>query len=47
MHQDPEGRHLLGELMIDRFVPVQDQWYDSVRKMHLQLTRFKDKPHAP
>jgi phosphonate transport system substrate-binding protein len=47
MHQDPEGRHLLGELMIDRFVPVQDQWYDSVRKMHQHLAGLKDKPHAP
>jgi len=47
MHQDPEGRQILSELMIDRFVPIQEEWYDNMRKMHLQLTRFKDKPHAP
>ncbi len=47
MHQDPEGRHILSELLIDRFVPVQEEWYDNVRKMHQHLAQLKDKPHAP
>jgi len=33
MHQDPEGREVLQELMIDRFVPISDRAYDSVREM--------------
>lgn len=37
MHQDPKGRPILKELMIDRFVPPQDAWYQPVRKMKQQL----------
>ena len=33
MHEDPEGRAILNELMIDRFVPVTDSAYDSIRDM--------------
>jgi hypothetical protein len=47
MHQDPEGRRILGELMIDRFIPPRDKWYDTVRQMEQQLSRLKDKPDAP
>ncbi|MCL5026208.1 MAG: phosphate/phosphite/phosphonate ABC transporter substrate-binding protein [Chloroflexi bacterium] len=32
MHQDEEGRHILSDLMIDKFVPIDDAAYDSVRK---------------
>jgi phosphonate transport system substrate-binding protein len=27
LHQDPEGRRILNQLLIDHFVPPQDQWY--------------------
>lgn len=37
MHQDPRGRKILKELLIDRFVSPHDQWYDSIRKMYLDL----------
>jgi len=47
MHQDPEGKKILAELMIDRFIPVRDEWYDSVRKMEQQLNRPREEPHAP
>jgi phosphate/phosphite/phosphonate ABC transporter binding protein len=47
MHQDPEGKKILAELMIDRFIPVRDEWYDSVRKMEQQLNRQREEPHAP
>jgi phosphonate transport system substrate-binding protein len=47
MHQDPEGKKILTELMIDRFIPPQDEWYNSVRQMEKQLNRLKDEPHAP
>ena len=32
-HNDEEGRKILKGMMIDRFVPVSDQAYDSVREM--------------
>jgi len=47
MHQDPEGKRILTELMIDRFIPPRDEWYDTVRQMEQQLNRLQDEPHAP
>jgi phosphonate transport system substrate-binding protein len=47
MHQDPEGKKILAELMIDRFIPPRDELYDTVRQMEQQLNRLKDEPHAP
>jgi len=47
MHRDPEGRKILGELLIDRFLPLQDEWYESIRSMHRDLARLKEQPHAP
>jgi len=47
MHQDPEGKHILTELMIDRFIPPRDEWYDTVRQMEQQFSRLKDEPYAP
>jgi phosphonate transport system substrate-binding protein len=35
MHQDPQGRKILNQLMIDRFVEPQESWYDSIRAMLL------------
>jgi len=42
LHQDPEGKRILGELLIDRFVTVQEQWYDNVRKMRLNLAQTRE-----
>ena len=47
MHQDPEGKKILAELMIDRFIPPQEAWYENLRRMHQSLAGQKDKPHAP
>lgn len=47
MHQDPEGKKILAELMIDRFIPPQEEWYDSLREMAQRLDRRGEKPHAP
>ena len=47
MHQDPEGKKILAELMIDRFIPVQEAWYENLRRMHQSLAGQKDKAHAP
>lgn len=33
LHNDAEGRRILDNLMIDRFVEAKDEWYDSIRKM--------------
>ncbi len=33
MHEDPEGKAILNDLMIDRFVPVADSAYNSIREM--------------
>lgn len=33
MHEDPRGKHLLDEIMIEKFVTVDDALYDSVREM--------------
>jgi phosphonate transport system substrate-binding protein len=37
MHKDPKGRSILKELMIDRFVPPKDTWYQPVREIKKQL----------
>jgi phosphonate transport system substrate-binding protein len=37
MHQDPKGRFILKELMIDRFVSPKDTWYQPVRDIKKQL----------
>jgi len=33
MHQDPDGQKILKELMIDKFIMPQEEWYDSIRRM--------------
>lgn len=47
MHQDPEGQKILTELMIDRFIPPKEEWYENLRQMQWHLAEGKDKPHAP
>ena len=47
MHQDPDGKKILAELMIDRFIPVQEAWYENLHRMHQSLAGQKDKAHAP
>jgi phosphonate transport system substrate-binding protein len=46
MHTDPQGRKILSNLMIDRFVPAQDAWYDSVRLMLRKLQDSKGQAHV-
>ena len=33
MHQDTEGFRILQELMIDRFLPPRQEWYDGIRQL--------------
>lgn len=42
MHQDPRGAAILGELLIDRFIPPDEQLYDSVRRMLAQSSVLED-----
>jgi phosphonate transport system substrate-binding protein len=41
MHEDPSGQAILKELMIDKFVAPHDQWYDSIRKINLELASLE------
>lgn len=37
MHERPEGREILEELMIDRFVEPRDEWYEPIKEMARSL----------
>ena len=37
MHLDPEGKIILEKLMIDRFVPPEERWYEPIRRMRYAL----------
>ncbi len=42
MHRDPGGQKILNELMIDRFTPTQDAWYDSIRNIELKIASLEE-----
>ena len=42
MHQDPQGQAILKELMIDKFIAPQDKWYDSIRRINLELASLEN-----
>jgi len=42
MHKDPEGQAILKELMIDKFIVPKDKWYDSIRKINLELALLEN-----
>jgi phosphonate transport system substrate-binding protein len=41
MHEDPTGREILRELMINRFVAPKEQWYDSIRQIEQNIHEGK------
>ena len=41
MHQDPQGKAILKELMIDKFILPKDKWYNSIRKINLELASLE------
>jgi phosphonate transport system substrate-binding protein len=47
MHREPEGRKILKELMIDRFVVPDERWYDTIRRMERALASRSGDPNAP
>ncbi|MCG6533810.1 MAG: phosphate/phosphite/phosphonate ABC transporter substrate-binding protein [Syntrophales bacterium LBB04] len=38
MHEDPAGRKILQELMIDRFLGPQEEWYMTVRQLESEIS---------
>lgn len=46
MHQDPEGGKILNELMIDRFIPPNEEWYEGIREMKRDLVILEKKFYA-
>lgn len=44
MHDDPQGRALLGELGFDRFVPVEPRAYESVRRIRMEAYGLGEVP---
>jgi phosphonate transport system substrate-binding protein len=36
-HTKPEGRQILEKMMTERYVPIEDKAYDSVRNMKKRL----------
>jgi ABC-type phosphate/phosphonate transport system substrate-binding protein len=45
MHDDPHGAGILRELLIDRFIPLDEHLYDPIRRM-LAQTRLLEEGHA-
>jgi phosphonate transport system substrate-binding protein len=46
MHLDSEGKKILNELMIDRFVAPKEEWYDPIRRMKQNLRQAEKTAHA-
>ncbi len=46
MHLDVEGKKILKELMIDRFIPAREEWYEPIRQMQSEISSLEEKPHA-
>ncbi|MEW6659781.1 MAG: phosphate/phosphite/phosphonate ABC transporter substrate-binding protein [Thermodesulfobacteriota bacterium] len=46
MHQDQEGKKILAGLLIDRFLPLQEEWYEPIRSMHRRLALLKEQAHV-
>jgi phosphonate transport system substrate-binding protein len=38
MHEDPEGRKILQNLLIDRFTAPREEWYDSIHQLELRVS---------
>ena len=45
-HLDPQGKSILGHLMIERFIPVKEKLYDPIRHMYLTLRTQGPSPAA-
>jgi phosphonate transport system substrate-binding protein len=41
MHQDPEGKQIIDKILIERFVPPQDEWYEPINTMTASMPDWK------
>jgi phosphonate transport system substrate-binding protein len=41
-HNDEKGREILKGMMVDKFVPINDSAYDSIREMKQWIAKHKD-----
>ncbi|NQT68978.1 MAG: phosphate/phosphite/phosphonate ABC transporter substrate-binding protein [Desulfobacteraceae bacterium] len=46
IHLDFDGKKILTELLIDRFVAPKETWYDPIRQMNLSLSLSEETAHA-
>lgn len=46
MHLDQEGKEILEKLMIDRFVPPEEAWYEPIRQMKTVLAHSGNPEYA-
>lgn len=46
MHLDPEGKKILEKLMIDRFAPPEEAWYEPIRQMKYALANSGNPEYA-
>jgi phosphonate transport system substrate-binding protein len=44
MHEDPQGKRILDQLLIDRFEPPKDTWYQPVREMNTKVRNIREAP---
>jgi phosphonate transport system substrate-binding protein len=44
MHADPQGKRILDQLLIDRFDPPDDAWYQPVRDMYEKIRSISETP---
>jgi phosphonate transport system substrate-binding protein len=44
MHEDPQGKRILDQLLIDRFEPPKDEWYQPVRDMYTKIGMGDEAP---
>ena len=42
MHEDPQGRQILTKLLIDRFIPPREEWYDSIRQLEQEISALRE-----
>jgi phosphonate transport system substrate-binding protein len=46
MHEDPKGKRILDQLMIDRFIKPSDDWYEGIREMSRKSTLSRGAAHG-
>lgn len=46
MHQESEGRRILDELTIEKFIAPEEDWYEPIRRMQAIVSSMAEKPHA-